>query len=72
MRKLILIPAILVLILAGCGPVSPQEQAARQAAMQGVFQGMQQMNQQKMYDAQYNYYTRPYKEGNITYIPARR
>ena len=32
----------------------------------------QQYQQQKMYDAQYNYYTRPYKQGGITYIPHRR
>jgi len=64
--------ALLILTISGCGPMTPQQQTAWQSAFQGMSQGLQQMNQQKMYDAQYNYYTRPYKVGDVTYIPSRR
>jgi len=29
------------------------------------------IQQQRLYDAQYNYYTRPYKVGDVLYVPAR-
>jgi len=66
--KKILILTILCVILAGCGP---EQQMALQNLSQSFSQIQQQEQQQKMYDAQYNYYTRPYEDGNVTIHPRR-
>ena len=71
-KSLVLIILVVLLFTAGCGPMTPQQQSAWQSAFQGMSQGIQQMNQQKMYDAQYNYYTRPYRVDGILYVPPRR
>lgn len=71
-KLLVLIILVGLLLVAGCGPMTPQDQMAWQQFWQSFSQQQQMQQQQKMYDAQYDYYTRPYKVGNVTYIPSRR
>lgn len=59
----------LILVISGC--VNQQDQWAWQRALQNFSRQYQATQQQNMYDAQYNYYTRPYEMGGVTYIPAR-
>ena len=65
MRKilLILILAIAVGVIAGCGEMTYEERMAWSQAFQNMSQQQQAYQEQKLRDAQYDYYKRPYKVG---------
>ena len=68
MKKYIFLAMSLFLFFAGCTPMTPEQQ---RAFWYNFNNQMTAAEQQRMRQAQYNYYTRPYKVGNVTYVPAR-
>lgn len=69
MKKILILTTLCgILFLTGC-EMTPQDRMAWQKFWQGFNQQQQMYQQQRMYDAQYNYYTRPYKVGDVLYIP---
>ena len=71
MKKLvILIISLGILSIAGC-EMTPQDRMAWQNFWQGFSQQYHMQQQQNMYNAQYNYYTRPYQVGGVIYVPPR-
>ena len=74
MKKILftIVSMVAIAVLSGCGTMTPQEQAALQNAFRSMNAAIQQQQQQRMYEAQYNYYTRPYELDGVLYIPSRR
>jgi len=71
MKRLILIS--IICIVSGCANQTAQNEMNALLGMTlgaaGALDNIGQTDHDRMYDAQYNYYTRPYEVGGITYFP---
>ena len=72
MKRTILIAGLVcvtALQLGGCAAWTPEQRQAFQRSWQ---QGWRDYNDRRLREAQIDYYSRPYKQGNVTIIPHRR
>lgn len=72
MKRAILIAGLVcasALQLSGCGPMTYEQ---RQVLGQSLQQMGQDYQNQRLFNAQLDYYSRPYKQGNVTIVPRRR
>ena len=69
MKRLI----IILLLVSGCGSMESWTPEERAAYFRGLSRTMQQnletIKRQRMYDAQMEYYTRPYEMNGVIYLP---